>query len=241
MGNDLKQPATVKERAVRRWEESLGFRISLRVTAVGINATRNQLIAVMAFLSILILAALVVLIRRITRPLADISGRMQDFSRGDLRGDIQVWGKDEIGRLADSIRSSTRSLKDMIGDISHILEEISGGNLDLRVKGTYIGDFRFIKEALERIVQSLNETLGQIGISAEQVSNGSEQAAAGAQALAQGAAEQAGTVEEADHCQCGQRRGCQPESRGCGQGSGGEQPQDAGHACSHAGDPFRFP
>ena len=200
MGNDLKQPATVKERAVRRWEESLGFRISLRVTAVGINATRNQLIAVMAFLSILILAALVVLIismiRRITRPLADISGRMQDFSRGDLRGDIQVWGKDEIGRLADSIRSSTRSLKDMIGDISHILEEISGGNLDLRVKGTYIGDFRFIKEALERIVQSLNETLGQIGISAEQVSNGSEQVAAGAQALAQGAAEQAGTVEE---------------------------------------------
>ena len=165
-----------------------------------INATRNQLIAVMAFLSILILAALVVLIismiRRITRPLADISGRMQDFSRGDLRGDIQVWGKDEIGRLADSIRSSTRSLKDMIGDISHILEEISGGNLDLRVKGTYIGDFRFIKEALERIVQSLNETLGQIGISAEQVSNGSEQVAAGAQALAQGAAEQAGTVEE---------------------------------------------
>lgn len=164
MGNDLKQPATVKERAVRRWEESLGFRISLRVTAVGINATRNQLIAVMAFLSILILAALVVLIismiRRITRPLADISGRMQDFSRGDLRGDIQVWGKDEIGRLADSIRSSTRSLKDMIGDISHILEEISGGNLDFRVKGTYIGDFRFIKEALERIVQSLNETLG---------------------------------------------------------------------------------
>lgn len=34
MGNDLKQPATVKERAVRRWEESLGFRISLRVTVV---------------------------------------------------------------------------------------------------------------------------------------------------------------------------------------------------------------
>ena len=112
MGNDLKQPATVKERAVRRWEESLGFRISLRVTAVGINATRNQLIAVMAFLSILILAALVVLIismiRRITRPLADISGRMQDFSRGDLRGDIQVWGKDEIGRVPDSIHSSAR-------------------------------------------------------------------------------------------------------------------------------------
>ena len=96
---------------------------SMSVSYTHLDVYKRQ---VMAFLSILILAALVVLIismiRRITRPLADISGRMQDFSRGDLRGDIQVWGKDEIGRLADSIRSSTRSLKDMIGDISHILE-----------------------------------------------------------------------------------------------------------------------
>lgn len=165
-----------------------------------VNATRNHLIAVLAVLSVVVLGLLIAIVmvitRRIMKPLAEISSGMQEFSRGNLEVNIKEYGNDEIGRLGASIRSSVSTLKEMIHDISYILSEISKGNLDLTVKDNYIGDFRFIREALEQIIESLNLTLGQINVSAEQVSCGSEQVSEGAQSLAQGASEQAGAVEE---------------------------------------------
>ena len=165
-----------------------------------VNHTRNYLIETMALVSILMLALLVLLIvfvvRRVLKPLGGISASMEAFSRGNLDVDIRAAGDDEIGRLSESVRSSVRSLKDIIEDITYILTEVSAGNLAVPVEGNYIGDFRFIREALEQIIASLNDTLRQINISAEQVSCGSEQVSAGAQTLSRGAAEQAGSVEE---------------------------------------------
>ena len=165
-----------------------------------VNHTRNYLIETMAFVSILMLALLVLLIvfavRRVLKPLGGISASMEAFSRGNLDVDIRAAGDDEIGRLSESVRSSVRSLKDIIEDITYILTEVSAGNLAVPVEGNYIGDFRFIREALEQIIAFLNDTLRQINISAEQVSCGSEQVSAGAQTLSRGAAEQAGSVEE---------------------------------------------
>ena len=165
-----------------------------------VNHTRNYLIETMALVSILMLALLVLLIvfvvRRVLKPLGGISASMEAFSGGNLDVDIRAVGDDEIGRLSESVRSSVRSLKDIIEDITYILTEVSAGNLAVPVEGNYIGDFRFIREALERIIASLNDTLRQINISAEQVSCGSEQVSAGAQTLSRGAAEQAGSVEE---------------------------------------------
>lgn len=165
-----------------------------------VNATRNHLIALLAGISIVILAVLICIIvfviRRMMKPLAEISNNMEEFGQGNLEVEIKTQNDDEIGRLADSVRLSVSSLKEMIQEISHILGELSNGNLNTGVKGNYIGDFRFIRDALEQIIRSLNRTLGQINTSAEQVTCGSEQVSASAQALAQGAAEQAGTVEE---------------------------------------------
>ena len=165
-----------------------------------VNHTRNYLIETMALVSILMLALLVLLIvfvvRRVLKPLGGISASMEAFSGGNLDVDIRAAGDDEIGRLSESVRSSVRSLKDIIEDITYILTEVSAGNLAVPVEGNYIGDFRFIREALEQIIAFLNDTLRQINISAEQVSCGSEQVSAGAQTLSRGAAEQAGSVEE---------------------------------------------
>ena len=61
-----------------------------------------------------------------------------------------------------------------------------GGKPGCAGGGNYIGDFRFIREALEQIIAFLNDTLRQINISAEQVSCGSEQVSAGAQTLSRG-------------------------------------------------------
>lgn len=180
--------------------ETTGWLAAATLPLSEVNATRNHLITILVVLSLVILGLLtgivITVTRRMMKPLAEISSNMEEFSAGNLEVTIKTYGNDEIGRMACSIRSSVRTLKEMIQDITHILSEISHGNLDLTVKGNYIGDLRFIREALEQIIESLNVTLGQINVSAEQVSCGSEQVSEGAQSLAQGASEQAGAVEE---------------------------------------------
>ncbi len=190
----------VKYTSMFRNSETTKWLVIATLPLSEVNATRNHLTAVLVTFALLVLALLVayvmVMTRRLLRPLAEISHDMEEFSKGNLEVDIKVRRDDEIGRLADSIRSSVRSLRAMIEDVSRVLGEISAGNLDVGTESDYIGDFRFIREALEQIVESLNFTLGQINVSAEQVSCGSEQVSAGAQALSQGAAKQAATVEE---------------------------------------------
>lgn len=165
-----------------------------------VNATRNNLTAVLTILSAVVLAVLIivviVLIRRMLRPLAGISSNMEAFSHGNLAVDITFESGDEIGIMAGSVRDAVHSLKALIESVSHILGEMSKGNLNLTAEGEYIGDFKAIRESLEQIIYSLNSTLGQIDTSAELVSSGAEQVAASSQILAQGAAEQAETVEE---------------------------------------------
>lgn len=186
--------------AVFRRCESTGWLAVATLPVSEVNAPRNRLIATLSILSVIILSALilviVVLIRTMMNPLSEISSKMEEFSRGNLDVEIKAGGGDEIGKLADSVRSSTGFLKNMIDDVSQILGAISKGSLDVAIEGDYIGDFRFIKEALKEIIDALNFTLGQISIAAEQVSSGSEQVSAGAQSLAQGASEQAQTLEE---------------------------------------------
>lgn len=190
----------VKYTAMFRNCDTTGWLAVATLPLSEVNHTRNYLIETMALVSILMLALLVLLIvfvvRRVLKPLGGISASMEAFSGGNLGVDIRAVGDDEIGRLSESVRSSVRSLKDIIEDITYILTEVSAGNLAVPVEGNYIGDFRFIREALEQIIASLNDTLRQINISAEQVSCGSEQVSAGAQTLSRGAAEQAGSVEE---------------------------------------------
>lgn len=165
-----------------------------------VNAPRNQLIFVLAVVSILIVALLILVIlrtvRRMIKPLEGISSDMKRFSEGSLSIDVDVHSDDEIGQLADSIRSSTHALRELILDMARVLKEISDGNLNISVNSHYKGDFVAIQEALEQIIRSLNEALGQINIAADQVSSGAEQVSGSAQQLSFGASEQAGSVEE---------------------------------------------
>lgn len=164
------------------------------------NKTRNALILILSALSIAILIILSVCIMRsikkVTLPLQVITEKVVEFSKGNLSVDIDIKANNEIGILADCVQSTIHNLQSIIGNISHLLTEISDGNLKLTVEGEYIGDFMPIQEAMVKIVDSLNDTLGQINSSTEQVSIGSNQMAESAQNLAEGAMDQAGAIEE---------------------------------------------
>lgn len=136
--------------------------------------------------------------RSVIKPVIELVKDTELIAGGDLRVDIQVRADNELGALADSLRTTVESLRGYVEDISVNLNAMAARDMTIRVEKEYIGDFAPIKNSFQKISDSLNSTLSAIDVSAEQVSAGSGQVSSGAQALAQGAAEQASAIQELD-------------------------------------------
>lgn len=158
-------------------------------------------IVILAVISIFVLLFLIILLlwRIIISPIRKIDLVALHIAEGKLDESIEYQSGDELGQLASNFNKTVGKLRNYTGyitEISSVLEEIAAGNLDFRLTYDYSGEFSRVKNALEHLSLSLNNTLGKIHQSAEQVSGGAEQVSGGAQALSQGATEQASSIEE---------------------------------------------
>lgn len=122
-------------------------------------------------------------------PITDISNKMTQVSEGDLSVEFdEDKNSVEIERLSDSISSTVDSLKYYIESISDTVKSISDRKLDISIEGEFKGSFVEIKEALEVIVNNLNETFRQIRSEAENVLEFSEELKNTTESVAQNAA-----------------------------------------------------
>lgn len=134
----------------------------------------------------------------IRKPVNEIERAAKMLADGDMNAVITYKSKDELGQLSESMRTTIRRLSSIIGDVTYLLKEMSGGNFDIHTKAEqdYIGDFRPMLLALRKMMVDLSDTMLQINQSSNQVSAGSDQVSSGAQALSQGTTQQASSVEE---------------------------------------------
>jgi methyl-accepting chemotaxis protein len=107
-----------------------------------------------------------------------------------------VRSKDEVGRMARSLEEAYQRLHGYIGEIVERMVGIAGGDFSQECAYEFHGDFVLIGNAVNDIIQCLNDALTQVSGASEQVSLSSGQLAGGAQALAQGSTQQAATVQE---------------------------------------------
>lgn len=138
------------------------------------------------------------LARSIRKPVAQLVAACRKMEGGDLKQEIAYQSKDELGNLADSLRSTCEELHNVIADLTYLMDEMADGNFDIRTKAEdgYVGDFRPILDSIRRMNRNLSGTLAKINDAADQVASGSEQVSSGAQGLSQGATEQASSIEE---------------------------------------------
>ena len=108
----------------------------------------------------------VLLTRAITKPIAKGVHFAELIARGELDIELDVEQKDEIGVLADALRGMLASLQYKAG----LLEEISQGNLTVDVE--LASDQDGLGKSLVRMVESLNDILGQVQTAIEQVAAG---------------------------------------------------------------------
>jgi methyl-accepting chemotaxis protein len=85
--------------------------------------------------------------RTITKPIEDIVDVTEKIASGDLTADIENDSKDEMGLLAESVRSMQTGLKEIIGEmysssalLSGTVEEISASSEDISASTNEISD-----------------------------------------------------------------------------------------------------
>ncbi|MEY8402878.1 methyl-accepting chemotaxis protein [Oscillospiraceae bacterium 44-34] len=164
------------------------------------NFTSN--VALVVIVVIMVLATLIVLamafkiIRSIVEPSTQVRGALVGFSQGNLAVPVDFTGKNELGEMCDALRTSQKVLNSVIRDISSTTEQMAKGNFDVELTAVFPGDLKPIQDSINQFVLRMSETISNISSSADQVSAGSDQVSNSAQALAQGATEQASAVEE---------------------------------------------
>lgn len=163
------------------------------------TATMRTITILYVVCCIVVLLVMYLLSRSITAPLKQLTVLTDELAAGNLDIEIDVQSKDEVGRLANSMKHLTARLRtyiDYIGEVSGALEDFGNGNLNIQLHLTYDGEFARLKESMLQTVAVFKRTIGEIVSIAEQVSSGSDQVASGAQMLAQGTTEQASSIEE---------------------------------------------
>ena len=151
-------------------------------------------------LTALILAAVIGLsVRAMVKPIQKLNDVSNSLAAGELNVEVDTKGNDEISDLAKSISKIVDRLKNYIAyidEIAEVLDEMGKKNFIFTLKQDYVGEFNKLKLGLNQIQESLSTAVFKIYDTADQVNGSSDQMASAAQALAQGATEQAGTIEE---------------------------------------------
>lgn len=131
-------------------------------------------------------------------PIQELQAAVQKVKAGEFDIEITYDSQDELGELAENLRETCAHMKTIVTDTGYLLGEMAEGkfNVSTQTEDSYVGDFKLIISAINKLNNQLDGTLRQIRESADQVMTGSEQIADSAQELADGATNQAGAVEE---------------------------------------------
>lgn len=146
-----------------------------------------------SFVSLITLISYIV--KQVLTPVLDITRESKNLSKGQLSFDYEYNNDNEIGELAHVFRDSVNSISSYVHDIDMMMDAFAKGDFTKEPSMNYIGDFKNIETAIRRFSQSIKGILAEIDDVANQVSSSSNEVSMGTQALAQGATEQAGSVE----------------------------------------------
>ncbi|WP_312445512.1 methyl-accepting chemotaxis protein [Lacrimispora sp.] len=161
----------------------------------------SAFIAIMGIIIFISIATSVIIAiaitRGITRPIDELKKVADRMAQGDLKCRLEYNSEDELGHLADSMRTMMERLSYYMDYISTTTSRMAQGNFDIpHDPEEFKGEFRSVQLSIQNLTDSLNVVMAKITQSSDQVASGAEQVASSAQALSQGATEQASSIEE---------------------------------------------
>lgn len=137
--------------------------------------------------------------RGITEPMDQLIKRLNKFAQGDISSSFpENKNDDEIADMIKAVSSTTAKIRMIVADMDMLLGEMANGNFDVHssCRDEYVGEFNGLLEAARQMNHQMSTTLQDIKGSASMVSAGSANLAEASQALAEGATDQAASIEE---------------------------------------------
>ena len=132
----------------------------------------------------------------IVSPIKETQNALNQFSMGNFNHRITNEYKGEFNNIKQTVNYTAETIGSYIFEISNILNEMANKNFDVSIDREYLGDFKAIQQSVNLIIENLNVLTKDIISSAEQVSAGSRQISESSISLAEGATEQAESVEK---------------------------------------------
>ena len=137
--------------------------------------------------------------KTIEEPLTKLADRFTLFTQGDFTSPYpETETQDEVSNMVAGARKMSEDIGLILNDAAYLMNEMANGNYAVRTEHTerYVGEFSKLIEAIRGMNRQVDSTIRHIEEAAEQVSAGSGNLADAAQALAEGATDQAAAVEE---------------------------------------------
>ena len=163
------------------------------------NAQKSAwiMLIVCAAVALLLTIAVIAVIRSsILNPVNEIVDVYREIAKGNMQKQIGYESKDELGQMARLIKDANTMQSGILGDIIDKFTKISQGDMRIQVDLDYPGDFVPLKNAIQVMVENMNNTLLNINAAADQVASGAKQVSDSSIALSQGATEQASSIEQ---------------------------------------------
>ncbi|HHM02304.1 MAG TPA: HAMP domain-containing protein [Caldithrix abyssi] len=134
-----------------------------------LSSTRKYLIFGVFLMLLVLSLAVLFMARRLTAPIAYLSGVAQEISKGNVDQSVDYYANDELGILSTAFR-------DMIGYIKNIADcadAISQGNLKIDIKQCSSGDM--LSRSFRRMIDKLQTMFAEIADHAQILNRTSEE------------------------------------------------------------------
>ncbi len=176
--------------------------------SIGVAVVRNEFIGMLyiALLLTVVCVAVFTLLgvksgiklgKAVAAPLAVTVDRLKLLAAGDIHTPVPApTENDETAILLNCLTETIQDLNTVILHISDNLAELADGNFVIDTAKDYKGDFDQISVSFRDIVAALSRAMKEIDDNAERVRKGAMDLEGASQTLAEGATDQASSVEE---------------------------------------------
>ncbi|MCI8299830.1 MAG: methyl-accepting chemotaxis protein [Lachnospiraceae bacterium] len=159
---------------------------------------RDSIIMGMILTAVMIIFAILIIVgfsSKIRKSLKIVTSRIELLEKGDLKtpADI-IQTRDETQVLSVALNSTISGINGYISQLSKVLSSISEGNFDVSIEEEFQGDFIQIKDALEKIIVSLNTMLRSVQESSGEVLHTAKTVSEGAAMVHNGSTEQSNSL-----------------------------------------------
>ena len=135
----------------------------------------------------------------IATPLQELGLRLKTFAEGDLSSPFPEYTyEDEVGDMLISVEKTTDKLKLVFADLQDLFGKMAEGNFDIHTscEEEYIGEYSGLLLSVRKMISQIDSTLKEVKSASDMVSVGASNLAQAAQAMAEGATDQAASVQQ---------------------------------------------